>query len=199
MKPFEFDPNAESIEQERQVIAWFRDYPPKNPKKLLERILQIYHLVPPFIQKSFCNTLLSPKVTNKMEVLSQFIHEIASMPNLIDQLKREGNHGMVIYKGKSYGINLRTINPKWLSAKDIHQWTSEQEDEICNEAIDAWMIENRIRHFTEKVVFFSEFGFSGVSRLMDVRMDDESWEEMKRLKMNDELTKYLNMESPDDN
>jgi hypothetical protein len=198
MKPFEFDPNAESIEQERQVIAWFRDYPPKNPKKLLERILQIYHLVPPFIQRSFCNTLLSPKVTNKMEVLGQFIHEIANMPKLIAQLKAEGNHGMVIYKGKSYGISL-IANPRWLSKKDIHEWTEEQEDEICNDAIDAWMIENRVRHFTEKVVFFSEYGFSGVSRLMDVRMDDESWEEIKRLKMNDELSKYLNLESDDDN
>ncbi len=198
MKPFVFNPDAEAVEQERQVIGWFRDYPPKNAKKLLERVQRIYHQVPPFIQNSFCKTILSPNVKDKMGTLAQFIYETDSVPQLIEQLKREGNHGMVIYKQKFYGISL-IANPRWLSKKDIHEWTEEQEDEICNDAIDAWMIENRVRHFTEKVVLFSQYGFSGVSRLMDVRMDDESWEEVKRLKMNDELSKYLNLESDDDN
>lgn len=195
MKPFEFDPTAEAVEQERQVIGWFRDYPPKNPKKLLERIERIYHQVPEFIQKSFCNTLLNPKVKDKMKVLAQFIWEIESVPKLIEELKRQGNHGMVIYKMNLYGIKL-DANPKWLSKKDLHDWTNEQETEICEEAVETWMIENRVRHFNrDKVVLFSQYGFSGVARLMDIKMDDESWEKVKRLKMNDELSKYLNMES----
>lgn len=194
MKLFEFNPNAEAVEQERQVIGWFRDYPPKNARKLLERVQRIYHQVPPFIQKSFCNTLLNGNVKDPMKALAQFIYEMDSVPQLIDQLKREGNHGMVIYKQAFYGISLST-NVKWLRKDDIHEWTPEQETEICEEALDKWMIEHRVRHFSDKVVLFSQYGFSGVSRLMNVKMDDESWEEVKKLKMNDQLTKYLNMGS----
>lgn len=193
MKPFVFDPTLEAVEQERQIIGWFRDYPPKNAKALLNRVLQIYHMVPDFAQKSFCNTLLNGNVKDPMAVLAQFIYEMDSVPKLIEQLKREGNHGMVIYRQKFYGISLVT-NKKWLSKKDLHQWTPEQETEICEQALDQWMIENRVQHFTEKVVLFQQFGFSGVSRLMNVKMDDESWEEVKKLKMNDQLTKYLNPE-----
>ena len=191
MKPFEIDLNAEAVEQELYVIGWFRDNPPKNAKKLLERVRAIYHKVPDFIQRSFCDTLLNPNVKDKMKTLHQFFYEIDNVPKLIEQLKREGNHGMVIYKQQFYGISLKA-NPKWLSNKDKHAWDPEQETEICEEALDAWMIEHRVRHFKDKVVLFSQYGFSGVSRLMDVKMDDESWEKVQRLKVNDQLRQLLN-------
>lgn len=190
MTPFVFDSTAEALDQERQVIRWFKDNPPKNPKKLIKMLLSIYSQVPDFIQKSFCNVLLSDNTPNKLKALDQYIYEMDSVPKLIEQLKREGNHGMVIYKTAFYGISLKA-SANWLRKNDLTEWTTEQEDEIVSEALDAWMIENCVRHFKDKVVLFSQFGFSGVSRYLDVEMDDESWEKAKSLKMDKELALYM--------
>jgi len=190
MKNFEFNPNAEAVEQEQQVIAWFRDYPPKNAKKLLERVRQIYSQVPDFIQRSFCDTLLNPKVKDKMKTLAQFIYELDNVPQLIHQLKAEGNHGMVIYKQQFYGISLKTM-PSWLNKKKTDIWTPDQEREILDQAIVQWMIENRVKHFNDKIVLFSEFGFSGVSIKMDITMDEASWEEVKDKKTTDEIKRLM--------
>ncbi len=193
MTPFVFDPKAEAVEQEIQVISWFRNNPPKNPKKLLKMVQFIYNQVPEFIQKSFCNVLLSPHTKDKMKTLQQYFHEMDNVPQVIAEIKRAGNHGMVIHKGKTYGISLKA-QKNWLRKDDIQAWTPEQEEEIATEALDAWMIEHCVKHFNEKVVLFSQFGFSGVSHLFDVTMDDESFEEAKRLKLIRELAYYSSID-----
>lgn len=190
MKPFIFDDTLEALDQERLVINWFKENMPKNAKQLIQRVNFIYNQVPDFIQKSFCDTLLNPENVDKIKILKQFFFEYDNAPKQIAKLKEEGNHGMIMYKGWMYGIRLDTL-PKWLNRDRDAPWTAEQEDEIINEVVEAWMIETEVQHFCNKAVLFSDFGFSGVSKKCDMSMSNEYWAEAMDKKATAELKRLM--------
>ena len=65
---------------------------------------------------------------------------------------------MLVFNRIVYGVKLDT-RENWLT--EDKEWTIEDEDEILQRLVRAWMKENEFKKFKGKIALFPEFGFSG--------------------------------------
>jgi len=159
-------------QQEHDVMKWIEENFTTHPKRLVKLIQRLRGRVPTWIERSLCDTVLVVK--DPVEWARLCIKEAAMYPVLMKKLRDEGNHGMVFWKNELYGFNLNT-NPKWLNGKATERWTEEDENAILTEALATWMIKHRVRKFDNRIMLFTEFGFSGIPRKKPTEMDTESW------------------------
>ena len=192
-----FDESLPPLDQEIHILTFFKDNMPiLNAKKIKKLALKLNPQLPFFIQKSLIENLLFS--ANPVRFLERCFAEMFDYPKIIANFIAEGNHGMIMYKNELHGFDLKT-NPKWLTPKD-GPWTKENEVEIMEEAIDAWMEKMRLRRFVGRVLLFRDFGFTGIpiERHWEMKQVDWDacqlkWAEEDRIKTTNELEQYMAM------
>lgn len=200
MQGYTFNPDMPPREAEIAVLSWLRDNMPKGNKKLISLSRRIRPHLPMYIQRSLCDVIEDPRTKDAQAWMKKVFIDMEIFPKIVAKMLAEGNHGMIMDKGKMYGFNL-LANAKWLSGKETEKWHDDDERDIADEAVQAWMVKHFIRHFDGKVVLFDEFGFSGIARESGWSMPDKLWfEEVKpardaeraRKKTSDEISKLIN-------
>lgn len=168
MSDFKVDESLPPLEQENQVLRYFQDNWTANPKKLVKMAKKIAPGIPDFIQRSIIHNVCVARYPAKW--LQEAFREMNDLPILMQQLRDEGNHGMIMDDNKIYGIEIKA-NPKWLREND--KWNPDDEDEIINSVVEGWMEEQKIKAFIGKVLLFHEFGFSGIPRKVNQEFTKE--------------------------
>lgn len=169
------DTTLPALEQEGQVLNWFRDSGVTNPKKLVKMAQKIHDTIPEFISRSITHNVLNARYPAKF--LAEAYREMDDYPIIISGLIADGNHGMLMCDDNIYGLVVNTRWASWMEAK--HRWDMDQEAEIQDEMVNEWMESNLIRSFTGRIVLFREFGFSGMARKIKQTMTKEFYEELK--------------------
>lgn len=159
MTDFKVDETQTPLDQENQVLRYFQDNWTTNPKKLVKMAKRIAPAIPEFIQRSIIYNVCTARFPVKW--LEEAFREMNDLPILMQQLREDGNHGMIMDDNKIYGIEIKA-NPKWLREND--KWNPDDEDEIINSVVENWMEEQKIKAFIGKVLLFVECGFSGIPR-----------------------------------
>lgn len=170
------DPTLPNFDQEIRALQYLKDHFTRNPKKMKKMCLRMLPELPGFIRDAFINNIILGK--DPIHWLEHAFAEMDQYPVLMKQFIEEGNHGMIFDKGTLYGFSLKT-NPKWLSNQD-GEWDPEEEQAIIDQALNAWMVKERRRSFRGRIVLFQDFGFSGITFLVDHAFTDEYWEECQK-------------------
>lgn len=165
--PFVLDESLYPIEQENQVIDYFRDNWVDNDKKIIKMVKHIYSSVPRFIQKSFLDVIL--KVADPKKMLVFYFAEKDRWSEIIKQMVAEGNHGVIYDDHNVYGFVVET-RENWLKEGD--KWHKDDEREIIKRSYYKWAREKNLTWFKGKVMMFHHFGFSGMSYFFDHKIDD---------------------------
>lgn len=165
--PFVLDESLYPIEQENQVIDYFRDNWVDNDKKIIKMVKHVYNSVPRFIQKSFLDVIL--KVADPKKMLVFYFTEKERWTEIINQMVAEGNHGVIYDDHNVYGFVVET-RENWLKEGD--KWHKDDEREIIKRSYYKWAREKGLTHFKGKVMMFHHFGFSGMSYFFDHKIDD---------------------------
>lgn len=159
MTAFVVDETQAPLDQENQVLRYFKDNWTTNPKKLVKMAKRIEPAIPDFIRRSIIHNICVAR--NPAKWLEEAFREMNDLPILMQELMDDGNHGMIMDDSKIYGIEIKA-NPKWLREND--KWNPDDEDEIINSVVEGWMEDRKIKAFIGKVLLFREFGFSGIPR-----------------------------------
>lgn len=167
VEPFVLDESLYPIEQENQLIDYFRKHYTDNPKRMRKLVADCYHRVPSFIQKSFMNQLLEAKDICKG--LCMYFAEKERWTEIINQMIAEGNHGVIYNDKEVFGFSIEA-NAKWLREND--KWCMDDEKEIIKKSYYKHCRERGLKHFEGKVMMFHHFGFSGMSYFFNHPIDD---------------------------
>jgi hypothetical protein len=158
--PQEIVADLSPIEQENQVLEYFKNNFTTNPKKLCKMARRIWNDQPEFIQRGLLQNILDD--VNPAKMLKMFFKMMAEWKQIVPDLIADGAHGMIVdNKNVIYGIEVKA-NPKWLREND--RWDLGQEADIQDEVIKQWMADQGLKHFHGKIALFDEFGFSGMAR-----------------------------------
>ena len=150
-----------TLEKETKMLQLFRDNYTTNPKKLLKFAKKIWPTQSKFLQEGILRNLFEAK--DPVDYLNKCLQQAEEYPVIIKQLVADGKHGFMVRKGVIYPIEIKARD-NWLKAND--RWTVEDEDEIMDKWVKAWMKENNVRDFQARVMLFAEFGFSGIMKLV---------------------------------
>lgn len=168
MNAFVVDETQTPLDQENQVLRYFKDNWTTNPKKLVKMAKRIAPGIPDFIQRSIIHNVCVARYPAKW--LEEAFREMHDLPIIFGQLMDDGNHGVIMDGSKLYGIEIKA-NPKWLREND--KWSADDEDEIMNTVVENWMEEQKIKAFIGKILLFREFGFSGIPRKVNQEFTKE--------------------------
>lgn len=168
LPPFKVDESLYPIEQENQVIDYFRDNWVDNDKKIIRMVRHVYPGTPRFIQKSFLDVILS--VADPKKMLLFYFAEKIRWGEIIEKMVAEGNHGVIYDDHSVYGFVVETRD-NWLKEDD--KWMMSDEQEIIKRSYYAWARGKGLKHFKGKVMMFHHFGFSGMSYFFDHAIDDK--------------------------
>jgi len=171
--PYQFREDLPPFEQELHILKYFEENFTDNPKKLLAMGRRLAPMHPEFIQISLFKTLACTK--DPVAWMRRCFEEAKQYPMIMKQYMEEGHHGMLMQKVNTYPFSLKT-NPRWLSKKESEKWTDEQERELVDEVLFAWLKDNRERTFSGRIVFFRDFGFSGISYQVDHIVSNKVWD-----------------------
>lgn len=160
MDPMEITADLSPMEQENQVLEYFKKNFTTNPKKLCKMALRIWNDQPEFIQKGLLENILT--AANPANMLREFFQMMIEWKQIVPGLIADGAHGMIVDdKNVIYGVEIKA-NPKWLREGD--RWDLGQEADIQDEVMKQWMADRGLKHFHGKIALFDEFGFSGMAR-----------------------------------
>lgn len=187
------------FQQELHLLGWFRDNFTSNPRNLKKMNAYIYPLVPKFIQQTFCIALAT--TVNPAKFLQRAFKDLDAYPGIMERLKAEGNHGMILDGSEVYGVSLDT-RENWLNPEKDTKWTMDDEHAIIDKVLISWMAKERRRKFKGRMVLFTEFGFSGTPFESTFRFKDDTWAQLQeiykeedRQKDNAELSRLLNFQA----
>lgn len=158
-------------EQELDAMRWLGKHFSEHPVRLMKTIQSLRGKVPEWFEKSLCD--VAYHVPDLVKWVKLCLKESERYPEIMQQFRDEGNHGMIFYKHELYGFNLET-RANWLDPK-TGLWDKEFEKEIMLSVLENWMIKHRVRKFNDRIMLFAEYGFSGVPIMAQVEMDAESW------------------------
>lgn len=201
MPEYKYNPDLEPFDQEIHLLEYFEQNFSTNPKKMLKLARKLRDQHPPFIQRSFFDTL--EQTRDPIKWLRRCFVEMRHYPVIMEQLMNEGNHGMIMERDKIYGFALDT-NKNWTRKSD--RWSEEQERQIIDEALLLWMCVERRRAFIGRIVLFRDFGFSGISYEVDQNFSDVHWAKLQKIwekedaeKLTADLKKYLSLAEEEKN
>lgn len=169
------DETLSPLEQEGQVLQYFRENFTENPKKLKKLAQYLEPLVPAHARRGVVTSVLA--VRDPVRFLKGAFKEIMDIPIIMQGLRDDGNHGMIMDEAKIYGFEIKT-NPKWLARNDLSTWTMEDEIEIANSCVEEFMESRLLKAFRGKILLFKEFGFSGMPRMVDQEFSKEYYEKL---------------------
>lgn len=153
------------VKEETDILTFLSTV--KNEAKLKKLANRVYFESDSEIKKRVCMEML--KTPKPSVYVKQALIRIKEYSCIIDELIEQNAQGMVIVGNTIYPVKLIT-KESWLT-EEI-PWVSEDEDEIQVNAVDAWIRDNGERYFLGKVVLFKKFGFSGIPRMLEVRVSD---------------------------
>jgi hypothetical protein len=160
MDPIEIEAALSPIEQENQVLEYFKNNFTTNPKKLCKMAVRIWNDQPAFIQKGLLQNILD--AADPVNMLRDFFHMMDEWKQIVPSLIADGAHGMIVdKKNVIFGVEIKA-NEKWLRSNDL--WNPDQEADIQDEVMKQWMADQGLKHFHGKIVLFDNFGFSGMCR-----------------------------------
>ena len=178
MTEYVFPVDLPAFQQELHILSWFQENFTTNPKKLKKLGERVRPLLPEWIQKSLCDTLI--RSNDPVRFMKRAFKDLAAYPAIMAGLIADGNHGMIMLGAEIYGISLDT-NEKWLNPNKDGRWSLEDESDIIDKALLHWMAKNRMRTFNGRLTLFTEFGFSGIPYEAPHRFDDTTWAKLTEI------------------
>jgi hypothetical protein len=169
------DASQSPLEQEGRVLKYFEDHFTTNIKKLKKLALRLMNdpEVPAHAKRGVVSSVL--KAGDPVKFLKEAFKEINDIPIIMQALRDDGNHGMIMDQDQIYGFEIRA-NPKWLRRDD--RWNPDDEQDIMNDSIEAFMEKHLLQSFRGKILLFKEFGFSGMPRMVDQAFTQEYYEQL---------------------
>lgn len=150
----------DSFDDELELIKQFDDIDVTNHKKVVKRARLLRNTMPmSVIRVSLINNILNSAKPG--DYLQHCRDRLSDVIEIMDQFIADGKHGMIIFKKEVFPVQLKVL-PNWLEKP----WHPDDELEIMRNAARGWMKDNGKTTFRGKVVLFSDFGFSGVPRLI---------------------------------
>lgn len=164
-------PAQDALTQEKEILDQFLDIR-KKPLKIIKRARRLFNEVDTPVKKRLCRDLMS--AADPVDYLERCIVLINDCAIVMEQFLADGAHGMIM-TGKDrrevYPVVLST-QKNWL--EDGKQWHPEDEQIIQNQAADAWMREYDKGSFEGMVVLFTQFGFSGIPRVIKMQCTSDT-------------------------
>ena len=154
-------PRPDPLDVESSLIAQFDGL--NRHKDIIKLNAKIFSQAKDESTKMFCKSVAASK--KPLEYLDFCRRRIADSRLIKNDLIAAGNHGMLVYNRVVYGVKVDT-RENWLH--EDKEWTQEDEDEILERLVRAWMKENGFNKFKGKIVLFPEFGFSGLMIYYDL-------------------------------
>lgn len=156
-------PDKDALNIESELLKKFEGL--TNAKKIKKLATRLLSEADNEIAKMVCMDIIKAK--DPCEKLKRSISLINDASVLVEEFIEQGAHGMIIIGSDTYTVEVKTMS-KWLDQKD--KWTEEDEVDIQYKAAEDWLRAYNQKKFLGKVVLFSQFGFSGVPRLIEVTL-----------------------------
>lgn len=158
---------ADSVTMETTILQHFKGL--TNPKKIVKLATKLALQTQNKLQKKLCLDIAY--AADPVKYLNKCFAMLEDCSTIIAQFIADGCHGMLIDGKTTYPVRVEALS-SWLRKED--KWTEADEIDIQYQAAENWLIEYEKSYFLGKVVLFSEFGFSGVPRLIEVSLDQKA-------------------------
>lgn len=174
---FTMAPDLSPLEQEGVVLKFFKDNFTPKIKNLKKMAFALHHNpdVPIHAKRGIVNSVLVAKDPAKF--LKEAFKEINDIPVIMQGLRDDGNHGMIMLDSDIYGFEIQ-VRPgcTWLREDDT--WNPDDEREIIDASVEAFMEKHLLKRLDGKILLFKEFGFSGMPLMVRQEFTQEYYDSL---------------------